>query len=701
MATTPKNQSRKPKHEAAGGNAPAALKEDVLDRPNVIQLKPGAQVPALGGPGIRSPIAQAPAGRPVAQKGEPNASPPKVSNATPIESPRIVSKINLMSDVGHGLSGTHLGTVMYDSFGARRNRFLIALVVVVVVLVGVGAFVFPKERTKILDTIGIVKDDVVGMVRYKKKKLPRGREAADEESQFIVDAEKNVRNPRPKGPIAATGKRSCKFLIQQGVGRGVKLTLADQVDLAECYLVQDDLLNAESALEAAEVKVQRLSERELNAMKADHTLVDAYYDLLLARLRSGKTREAGELLRGRCTSWAQTNTCVAKMMLLADRRVPGGGDGAQVMFGSTGRLDAKAQARLSLAGAQLALADGRQPVADQRYAMALNSAPKAALALRKQIYEAQALDLYNRGEMIRLKSSVTAAIADLGRLSAPPKSLLKLEVFKELAVANVKTRYKTVKGILTREEITFKARADFDLIEVLGPESIRAGVEDDYLRLLKRTREFYESKYKTLGLVERRLIVWEIRATLSRERFEAALPMIDRLEKQSGPDPLSHHLRGVAFVQMADTGQQVTAIQEFQAALRLKRNWESLYALGVVLTRSGKTEQVAAIIKDLDKIITTNGQRYWVEMLKAEWYTEKGKYVNAQKILTDWQKKEATYVVPRQLLMKLYKKMGKTDAMDEVEQEIVKLSRTQRPASTFEGLSSPLGVMALARRPID
>ncbi len=695
MATTPKNPPTKSKHEAAGGNAPAALKEDVLGRPNVIQLKAGAQVPVLGGPGIRSPM------RPIAQKGEPTVSPPKVSNATPIESLRIVSKINGLSDASYGLGGTHLGTVMFDSFGAKRNKFLLVLVLVLLVLAGVAAYIFPKERTKVLNTIETFKNDVVGMVRYKKKKLPRGRETTDDEGQFIVDAEKDIRNPRPKGPLPAAAKRSCKFLVQQGVGRGVKLTLADQVDLAECYLVQDDLLNAESALVTAEAKTQRLSERELNAMKSDHTLVDAHYNLLLARLRAGKTREAGEMLRGRCNSWAQTNTCVAKMMLLADRRVPGGSDGAQVMFGSTGRLDAKAQARLWLSGAQLALAEGRQSVADQRYSMALNSAPKAALALRKQIYEAQALDLHNRGEMIRLKSSVTQAIADLGRLSAPPKSLLKLEVYKELAVANVKTRYKTVKSILTREEITFKARADFDLIEVLGPESIRAGVEDDYLRLLQRTRDFYESKYKTLGVVERRLAVWEIRATLSREQFEAALPLIDRLEKLNGPDPLSHHLRGVAFFQMADTGQQINAAQEFQAALRVKRNWESLYALGVVLTRSGKAEQVAAIIKDLDKIITTNGQRYWVEMLKAEWYTEKGKYVNAQKILTDWQKKEATYVVPRQLLSKLYKKMGKTDAMDEVELEIVKLSRMQRPASTFEGFSSPLGVMALARRPLD
>jgi predicted Zn-dependent protease len=177
--------------------------------------------------------------------------------------------------------------------------------------------------------------------------------------------------------------------------------------------------------------------------------------------------------------------------------------------------------------------------------------------------------------------------------------------------------------------------------------------------------------------------------------------LIDKLEKQSGVDHVTRHLRGVAFMGMADKGKELTAAQEFQAALRIRRNWESLYALGVTLTRAGKLEQVAPIIKDLDKMITTNGQRYWVEMLKAEWYIEKSKYLNAQKILTDWQKREASYVVPRQLLMKLYKKTGKQDEGMAVENELVQLAKVQRPGATFEGFASPLGVMALANRPLD
>lgn len=703
MATTPKNLPPKPRAEGSAA-APAALKGEGLEGANVIKLQGAGGGQPLGG-GIRTPMkANAGGGRPVAQKGEPGEVAQKPSNATPIEAPRIVSQIRGLNDTGYGIGGTQAGTVMYDSSAGKRKRFILAFVMALVVALAAAAVVYPKQRKRFLNQLSELKEDVIGAVRYKKKKQPRGQEATDEDGQFIVDGDKETRPTRrtpARGPGGIQVKRTCKFLVQQGVGRGVRLTLPEQVDLAECYLAADDLLNAENALSASEAKIQRLSERELNAMKGEGTLADAFHDLMVARLRAGKTREASEMLRGKCNTWAQTNACVAKMMLLADRRVPGGGEGASVMFGSTGRLDNKAQARLWLAGAQLAVADGRPSVADQRYSMALNAAPKLALSLRKQIYEAQALDLYNRGEVVRLKNTTAGGIADLERLAAPTKSLLKLQMFKELSGATQKTRYKTVKSLLTREDITYRARADFELIEVLGPESIRGSVEDDYLRLLKRTRDFYKSKYKTLGLVERRLALWEIRATLSRERFEQALPMIDIYQKMNPTDPVAFHLRGVAYHGMAERGEVASAAAEFQKALRLRRNWESLYALGVTMTRAGKAEQVAPIIKDLDKMITTNGQRYWVEMLKAEWYIEKSKYLNAEKILTTWAEKEPTYVVPRQLLMKLYKRTNKLDQLNAVEEEVVKLARTQRPQTTFEGFASPLGVMALAHRPID
>ncbi|MHA0111948.1 hypothetical protein ACXYUI_33525, partial [Klebsiella pneumoniae] len=73
---------------------------------------------------------------------------------------------------------------------------------------------------------------------------------------------------------------------------------------------------------------------------------------------------------------------------------------------------------------------------------------------------------------------------------------------------------------------------------------------------------------------------------------------------------------------------------------------ESLYALGVTLVRSGKEAKVAPLIRDLAKIIKTPGQRYWLDMLTAEWYLARGNYPNAHKILSTWRRLQPARVIP-------------------------------------------------------
>jgi hypothetical protein len=589
---------------------------------------------------------------------------------------------------------THLSHVMYDRSPTPASKFGVIFALVVAIAGGGVMFAVPKAREQVAGAWKAAFGQVVGLVRHRKKKQP----VSYNQVHTAQEDDDNI----PTATRVAPVHRTCSELNQTAAGMSGTLMVADRVDLAECYLVADDPANAEAALRPLETKIASTSEGAFAGTKAI-PLANAYLTLLDAYLRQGKVHDAGELLRNRCLTWGSTPTCVGKAMLLANRKLVadgGGADGIQTMFTRRGGdLDGKSQARLWLAGAELAAQAGQAANADKRYGVALATAPKDAWALRKQIYEVQAVDLYNRGNMVALRTAAQKGLMDLK--SQSPNSRLKLQILFDLVTSPNKA--KTLRAQLSREDITYRARGDFELIDILGPESLRAGLGDDYVRLIKRTREYYTSRYKTLdSSVARGLAVWEVRAALAANGYDDARALLQSYEKQFGADAMSHHLRGVAFAaESANEHYQLQAAGEFQAALKLKSGWESLYALGATLLRANKDAQVAAIIKDLDRTVQTNGQKYWAEMLKAEWYIHKEKFLNAQKILTTWSAAEPDRYNPRQLQLLLYRKTGKTAEAQRTEAAIDDLARTRKYATSFEGYASPLGFMALARRPVD
>jgi hypothetical protein len=593
----------------------------------------------------------------------------------------------------NSLMATALSHHMFDSTrDTQKKSFKLVLIALPVALALAFAFV-PDFRTRAIKAFESAKSSIVGLVRPPRKVKTKKRRAAS----YAAPSPDGVAARREApAPGLVNPKGSCGSLTKSVSASDPRLRVEERIAVAECFLVLDNPQSAEEMLSPLKRKIVGSSEADLNAQKSTGTLADAHQLLVVAYLKMAKSREADELLRGRCPRWEQTNTCVAKLLVHVDRRY----DAAPLksLFETRGRLDRKAQARLWYAGAQLALQDDRPAVADQRYTMAFAAAPKEAMALRKQIYELQAVDLYHRGEVIRLKSLVATAQSDLGRLD--PKSKIKLGVLGELVSSPDKRR--TVKKLLTREDVTFRARGDLDLIDVLGPESMRFGLESDYLRLLSRTRTHYGERFRASASALRRLSMWEIRSSISQKSYDAALQLLARHETSFGKEPAAHHLRGLVYLlQDPSPKYALLAASEFQQAVRSKGKWESLYALGITLIRAGQAPQVPAVIKDLERTVATPGQRFWTDMLKAQWYVAVGKLVNAAKLLQDWTRKEPGYSVPRELLMDVFGKMGNKTGAEEQERVLDDLRRRQPGGQTPEAFASPLGVLAYERRPIN
>lgn len=591
-------------------------------------------------------------------------------------------------------AATELGPAMIRPPGNFRPVFKWTFLVLL--LAGIGYVLAVEDvRNNVIDFVKDAKKNVIGAVRYQ----PKNRKKDTQKNLYDKTEVRKTNAPRPAPTVGKSGaRRSCQALISGTFGAG-KIAVTDRVALAECYLMIDDLVSAEDSLTKIRSQLISTPESLLNTMKASRNLADAYLTLVTIYAMQGKFREASELTRGKCLRWTVSNTCVARAVVSSMRSAAAGvARGASVLFQTTGGLDRKMQARLWWAGAMMAEKEKRPPTIDQRYSLAMKAAPSEAIALKKLIFESYAVSLYNRVEMIKLNAVVSRAMGELSRIDR--KSKIKLEILRDLAAS--RNDVTTVRALLTSENVAYRARNDFELLDILGAAAIRARQADPYLRLAKRSRDFYAQKKFPSHPNDRPLSQWEIRVVLGKGEFETALTMLSTYEAKHGRDLFLHHMKGVAYHQMSsDPRFQLQAATEFQNAIRTRKNWESLQALGVTMVRAGKLNEAAPILKDLERMIKTRGQKYWLEMLKAEWYIGKQKYLNAEKILNDWSRDEIEYFTPRNLKLKLYKVQGRSNESTRVESELADISRTKRFDTSFEGLSSPLGLMAVGERPID
>lgn len=606
---------------------------------------------------------------------------------------REVSAIQGMSNADPlaASTATHLSHVMFDK-GRHVRTFSVKLVVGIVVLAIAAAFVLlPDLRNGTLRKLNGIRNSVISSVRYQKK--PRKKVPKTYQGRVTRPGSAPSSEAPPAQKVA---KGNCGKLLKMTAGVAT-LRVEERVAMAECHMMVDRPEAAEQTLRPLLDKLAVVTEKDLNRMKSHLTLADALHTMVNAYLKQGKQREADSVIRNRCATWAQTNTCVAKLMVLADRRITKAA-GLERMFATRGILDDKAQGRVWLAGAQLALVDNKPAAADQRYVLALGSLPRESLWLRKQLYETQALDLYNRGEMLRLKQSVDAALAELGGADKAAKT--KLTLFRDLA--NPRNKSRTVKNVITREEITYRVKQDVDLVDILGPDALRYGYEDDFLRLVKRTIAHFSSRGRSSTALKR-LAVWEIRAHVSTgDAAEATISVLDGYERSYGRDVFSRHMRGVVYANLTGNARyQILAAQEFQSALRIKSNWESLYGLGATLIRAGKKESVPAVIKDMDRKVGTKGEKYWAELLKAEYYIAVENYGSAQTILGALLRDDADLVMPQRLRVQLFQKRAMRAEADNAQLKIDELSRSEKFSRSREGFASPLGVMALGKRPLE
>ena len=592
----------------------------------------------------------------------------------------------------------------------------------VAVLVALGALaISPHLREQAIDTIRRSRETLINLGRHRRVRgigtdqgVRGGR--ADGDSSVAVSEVAQQRDG------AKTASLDCTEALQLAVG-STALAARDRIAAADCYLAYEEPQRAESVLAAAD-RLWQPSQRDGTSKGGEAAdLGDGLIVLVDAQLRLGKDRAVQDRLRGTCPRWQQSTACVARFMVQAQKGL--GTEDTRALFESRGSLPPRQQAYLEVAGAVVAAAAGRTTIAEQRLARALSAAPPTAPGLRKAIYERQALLAMAAGQPAKAHAAAGAALTDLNTLTrggagvTTAGGLTKLRIIRDLTQPT-DARDRRIRGLLGRNEVVTRARFDPDVVDLLAVEALATGAHDDLIHFLKRLedRRFGSAAVGPASSSVRRsgqaaIGLWEVRAILAKGDADLALGRLDAFEHEGGGDVVSHHLRGVAYAAMGEqtsggqTGYQekylALARQEFQVALRLRPNWESLYALGVMMIRTGHPDRVPPLLADLERQIQRLGKPgpvYWRDMLVAEWSIATGKMPAAQKLLSTWRTDAPERRTPLKLQVQAARKSRDGRELKQAQMVLTELSTRPRPETTRESLASPLGILALGPRPL-
>lgn len=535
-------------------------------------------------------------------------------------------------------------------------------------------------------------------LQIKKSKLKRIETTVKESVEMVPEDAQNRAQTLMKIP-RRTALPGCRKVVDQYINGNQVLGVGAALDTAECYMLMQDYQGSLRILAGYEAVLRLVPESKFTAVADFQGASDLLYALVESSVYSGNQRLAQEILRGRCPRWqANLSTCIAKLFVYGVQKIPVGKDAA-TLFETSGGIGRSSQARIWFAGAMIASHEGRAKVADQRLKLAMASIPARSLHLRRQILDYGMTSLFHRGAMIQLKSFAAQAGQELK--SSDHGNLLKLRFLRDISASSDKKT--TMKNYLLMGETLTSATKDLELLDILGVESLRQGLLDIWAVFLEKLRTAVEKKRNgEPESIERNVGLWMVRTYLAQGRYMEAIKALGEFKGDLGNSHLSSHLRGVGFFLMAENSNtQLQAIAELSKAYRLKRNWESLVVLGFALAKTGKADRVAGVLKDLNQMVTTPGQKYWVDLLKGEYYLGQGKLTNARKSANDLLYAEPRAILPRLLLIRILSQTKDIVELKKQQDELGELTRKNPYPSSFEGLASPFGPLALARRPID
>lgn len=648
---------------------------------------------------MRSPLFKLDSGAPAPAQPRRDHSSDRKALAKPQQRVELsAEELSTFNDDGNQTRATSLSPLLFTTTERRPGGYALKISFLLVSLALATWFLFPEWA----EPAGHYWRKLQASILFKKAvdALP----TSERVSTFEENSGARLSKKQLAALLNTTDCRQAKQLLESYDNKPKKLAeqTKTRINAAECLLAINSPQAATEILRPLKALIVKTPETSLNRQKTSRDLAEAQYLLMMALVRSGNNQEANAVIGSHCKRWQASNTCVAKLLNLSHQNnfnqvLASDKKSLVSLLKTRGQLTGKAESRLWYAGALIALREDRQSIVDQRLTLALRAAPREAHYLRKEIYDAQAREFFFQGEHDKLLALLDSARHDLASLNKQAK--VNLIVLDE--IVHAQDHKLTLLRLLRRDDLREVATRTPELLNILGVQALRWQMTEEFLDFIRRSRDRISLDDSLAKSNLGRLSLWEVRAMIGLAHYEKALDLIESHVRNFGHTATSYHLRGIAELSANPSPESAQiAGESFAKAASGTNSWESRYAQGIALTRSGQTAQVGELRASMERDLRSPRERYWIDMLIAEWYLATEQPAAAVKILRKWANKEATYALPRQLIVDGLTKMGNKTAADAQDRELNELRERFPGGLTPDLLASPLGALAYERRPI-
>ena len=453
-----------------------------------------------------------------------------------------------------------------------------------------------------------------------------------------------------------------------------ELEFNEQLAIAECYYLRGDYLQS-----------YRLLQDKQEQLHNDALML---FTILLLKRRQFKA--VTTLTQGKCVSPERENSffpCLARALLQLQQS-------GQTTYNTRPAGISGNNPYSSLAWLLLALRQRNYDVSSEYLskATAIGAKSNRRVAL-SYVYETLMRYVYRYGSKGQTKTLQQVASRQLREEHV--NALWWPNFVAKLRLTDVKRR--EILHAVSSQGNFSRMYDNLDFINIIGIESVHLGFSDSLETVINRIQQYQKRTWKnqakeTMKFLEQ----WKIRIMVARQYNSDVLKNLKKYAKNFKKDYFYCFFYGTTLMRMMGKSGSSTPPTALLARTLTKRDvWDSNYAYGLALLRSGKAAPLARHMPKLKRLANTSVRKNWLFLLRAEVKISSGKHNAAIEDLRSYIARNPRSFTAHRLLAAAYVRAKQQKEAMVVRKAYDRLQKRVPYYSTEEGKTSPLGPFAM------
>ena len=478
-----------------------------------------------------------------------------------------------------------------------------------------------------------------------------------------------------KPPQLALSEMECHDLMPR-VEKAIDvagLEFEAQFAIAECYYLRGDYFQSYRLLQKNEQQLR------------DGSLL--LYTILLLKRRQFSAVRA--LLRGKCVAPDQHQQffpCLAQALLHWQQS-------GQLSFSTKPSSVHENNPYSAVAWLLQALHHRTYDLSSKYIAQATSAGERGKRrAALSYVYETLIRFTYLHGSVAQLKKLHALAVYKLQDEHTAAHWWVSLVA--KLGTAKVKK--KEVLYVLSSKDNFARMYDNFDFLNIIGVESIYFGYSVLWETVIKRIQRYQKRVWKAEAREAVQLLQqWRTRILVARKRTREVIKNLKAYANSYGKDYFYCSFLGMALMNMPGKSGAQTSTTLLAHSLSLRDSWDNNYAYALALLKNDRIAQLTSHMRKLKQLAITPVHKKWLFLLRAEIKISRGRHNVAINDLRGYIAKHPHSFVAHRLLVTAYMRANRPREAVVVRKAYDRLQKRVPYYSTEEGLSSPIGALAL------